>query len=59
MAIICFVTYILISDNNILTPDVAFVSLTLFNILNSPIYMLGMCVMAFAQVKLVFMIDII
>lgn len=31
-----FMTYVLVSEENILTPDKAFVSLTLFNIIRMP-----------------------
>ncbi|CAD5211774.1 unnamed protein product [Bursaphelenchus okinawaensis] len=39
-----FATYTLISSDNVLTPEIAFVSLTLFNQLRSPMTMIGLLI---------------
>jgi ATP-binding cassette, subfamily C (CFTR/MRP), member 1 len=39
-----FATFVLVDDNNVLTPQIAFVSLTLFNILGFPLAMFPMMI---------------
>lgn len=55
VALFSFMTYTLINSESALTPQVAFVSLTLFNQLRSPMTMLGllinMCVQALVSNK--------
>ena len=46
-----FMTFVLISDDNVLTPDVAFVSLSLFNIIRMPLAILPQMIIQCIQVK--------
>ena len=44
MALASFVTFVLVDDENVLTPEIAFVSLALFNILRFPLAMFPMMI---------------
>ena len=47
-----FMTFVLMSEDNILTPDIAFVSLTLFNIMRMPMAILPLVIIQFIQVQI-------
>lgn len=51
MALSTFTTFILLSENNVLTPQIAFVSLTLFNQLRSPMSTVAELISETVQVK--------
>jgi hypothetical protein len=50
VAIITFTTYLMIDENNVLTPEVAFVCLTLFDIIRLPLAMLPLIIVYMVEV---------
>ena len=44
-------TFVLIDEKNVLTPDIAFVSLTLFNIIRFPMTLLPLMIIQYIQVR--------
>lgn len=52
VALLCFLTFTLSSEDNILTPDIAFVSISLFNVLSGPLFLVPIAIMNFIQVGL-------
>jgi hypothetical protein len=50
VAIITFTTFIMSSDDNVLTPEIAFVCLTLFDIIRLPLAMLPLLIVYMAEV---------
>lgn len=50
VAFLTFLTYTLSSDSHVLTPQIAFVSLTLFNQLRSPMTMIAFLIQQIVQV---------
>lgn len=52
VALVTFTTFVMISEDNILNAEKAFVSLTLFNILRRPLGMLPDVIQSVVQVRI-------